>query len=367
MKREVKGIFLVILLVLFLGVVYSYSTATPNPGHTGEDIFVTVSGKTQTLQTAINNNFNGSGASVSSTEKGHLGNGISVSVKGKKQMLQVGIDNKFDGNGASVNSLNPGHDGSSILISVNGVEKTLQQAIDDGDFKKEIAITVSSNTNNLNLETLIKSSGWDGSSATSYVVTINSGVYVGSSNTGSAAIQTGNLGNAIVKIINKGYILGAGGAGGTAGYYQRSPGAGLNGGNAIYASSSLLIENLGTIAGGGGGGGGSSGGKCGKNNFGGGGGGGGAGVIIGAGGFGYERQGWGCPGFSYPGTAGTFTSGGAGGAAQYGGGNGGNGGGLGAAGTSGNSGGAGGAAGNAVVGNSKITWSSRGTVLGNLA
>jgi len=134
MKKEVRLISLGILLILFLGIVYSYSTATPNPGHTGEDIFVAVSGKTQTLQTAINNKFNGSGATTSSLVQGHSGNEILVSVKGKKQMLQVGIENRFNGNGVEVTSLNPGHDGSSILISVKGVEKTLQQAIDDGDF-----------------------------------------------------------------------------------------------------------------------------------------------------------------------------------------------------------------------------------------
>jgi hypothetical protein len=133
MKKEVRLISLGILLILFLGIVYSYSTATPNPGHTGEDIFVAVSGKTQTLQTAINNKFNGSGATTSSLVQGHSGNEILVSVKGKKQMLQVGIENRFNGNGVEVTSLNPGHDGSSILISVKGVEKTLQQAIDDGD------------------------------------------------------------------------------------------------------------------------------------------------------------------------------------------------------------------------------------------
>lgn len=93
-----------------------------------------------------------------------------------------------------------------------------------------------------------------------------------------------------ITIVNYGYIVGAGGAGGKGGvYYNGSPvdinTAGGPGGNALSVSAQTIIKNYGVIAGGGGGG---SGGGSASVYYPGGGGGGGAGYTAGAGGLSYD-------------------------------------------------------------------------------
>lgn len=90
--------------------------------------------------------------------------------------------------------------------------------------------------------------------AVKWEVTINSGVYIWSDSTASAALTTGGPFPAGLTIHNNGYIMGKGGAGGGAG------GAGSAGGTAISIDSTLvtLINYAsGWIGGGGGGAGGS--------------------------------------------------------------------------------------------------------------
>lgn len=231
-------------------------------------------------------------------------------------------------------------------------------------------LVISANTTDVNLWNLAQNSGWN--TFQQLIVTINAGVYIGSSSTGTYALTVfGNFPSG-VSIINNGYILGAGGDGGTG-----NAGVGAAGGPAILAFTqslgTLFITNNGVIGGGGGGGGG--GGTGDRLSGSGSGGGGGAGYVVGAGGVcAYAGS------FNLAnGSAGTFTAGGAGGPpgtnGTYGadgyGGSGGTGGGLGAAGSTGGagivSGGAGGAGGACVSGNSYITWLVTGTRYGTIS
>jgi hypothetical protein len=178
-------------------------------------------------------------------------------------------------------------------------------------------------------------------------LTINSGIYVGSSSTGSYAMTiTGFVAGDTINLINNGVIIGTGGDGG--GGNGGAGGSGAPGGNALLLQCAVNITNNGTIAGAGGGGGatdgGSTYGSClgGGGSFNGTGGGGGAGYDPGSGG-------------ANGGSGGTRTAGGGGGA------NGGNPGQDGA--TSGN-GRAGGAAGKYITNKSYATFLVTGTLLG---
>lgn len=245
--------------------------------------------------------------------------------------------------------------------------------------------TISSNTNDYNLKNAAIAAGWDQVLVIEATVTINSGVFVGSSSTSSAAFQTGSgfPAGSTLAVINNGFIVGRGGAGarlesgiggsgggggagvtnGPGGLRGNVPGsigsngspgtntaggaggadagtavgpainfrhngvAGNAGGLAFLASAPVSVTNNGTIGGGGGGGGqgGSSGDFVGTFSV----------INAGAGGAG--------GGLGAAGSAGSGTPAG------------------------GNSGGAGGAAGAAVNGNSNITWLATGTRLGAIS
>ena len=237
-------------------------------------------------------------------------------------------------------------------------------------------LIISSHTANYDLKTAAIQAGWDGSSAATFNVMINSGIYVYSTLSSAPAFDTGaNFpSGTIINLINNGFIYGKGGDGGNAGLgnaFSPIPGAaGSDGGTAILAQHQINISNNGTIAGGGGGGGGGGGATapdgasycmCG------GAGGGGAGYNPGGGG-----TSCGCQGYvGEPGNNGTITNGGAA-ADGTGGGISGSGGDLGQAGTEGidgtgnlsSVGGAGGAGGKAVIGNNYITWQVQGNIIG---
>lgn len=107
---------------------------------------------------------------------------------------------------------------------------------------------ITSNTLKGNLSSLATAAGWNGSAALE--CTINSGVYVWSNSTSTAALIVNVAG---AKVTNNGYIMGQGGNGG--GQYDGA--YGRNGGPAISitASSTTIVNNSGAyIAGGGGGG-----------------------------------------------------------------------------------------------------------------
>jgi hypothetical protein len=232
-------------------------------------------------------------------------------------------------------------------------------AISMGDFygavnRIAVSLTISSNTNNYNI---FSSKGASYAAGVSDVtLTINSAVSVGSTSTGTYALETGTgwaTGDTIT-IVNNGTVKGRGGNGGNGGAATGgiNGGSGSTGGSAFRAQFATAFTNNGSVYGGGGGGGGGGryiiDGIKGSPDviYGGGGGGGGAGVNGGTGGNG----GAGVHMDGQNGSSGTSSSGGAGGlggveviSSGSGGskpGNGGAGGGLGSAGSAGLNGGA---------------------------
>jgi hypothetical protein len=116
-------------------------------------------------------------------------------------------------------------------------------------------LVIASNTNNYNLSSALQALGWVTAKRARVEITINSGVTVGSTSTGSPAFLVNLKDVDYVTIINNGNIFGAGGAGG--GSFANSNGAaGLPGGTALQALSNVRVINNGIIGGGGGGGGG---------------------------------------------------------------------------------------------------------------
>lgn len=256
---------------------------------------------------------------------------------------------------------------------------------------------------NINLRNAAIAAGWNQSTAVQ--ATINNGVIVSASSTGTPAITVDGSWPGGVTLINNGTIAGMGGGGGVgrsatvaAGVTPPTPPGGSSGGTALSVSVPISIQNNGTVAGGGGGGGGGAGLRAGTSRptseqrvAGGGGGGGRTGNTNSAGGAGGTASG-GSTG-NVPGTAGssgTSANGGAGGpggvypnpgtGAAYG--TAGTGGAGGAYGSTGSTGGnivvisgpsqniypatAGGGGGPCTSGNSFITWTVVGTRLGAL-
>jgi len=232
-------------------------------------------------------------------------------------------------------------------------------------------VTISANTANYVLNTA-KAPGYI-AGITDMILTINSGVIVSSSSTGTAAliVNTSWAAGDTVRINNGGVILGKGGNGGNGSSGGAST-SGTSGGLALQVQRALTMNNTNRIAGGGGGGGG---GGLGQYIDIAGGGGGGGGIGIGTGG---SAGGYG----SGVGVAGTLTSAGSGGnggsnvyspGPKYGptpiqGGAGGAGGTYGSNGSGGANGnpvgntpGSGGAAGACITGNSFITYVATGT------
>lgn len=130
--------------------------------------------------------------------------------------------------------------------------------------------TIASNTTNYNLKSAAIAAGWNQTSALNATVTINSGVFVYSTSTGSYAFDTGSTfpSGSTLALINNGTIIGKGGDGGNGGggtTYTgdgNDPTAGPAGGNggsagpAFIAQYAINVTNNSTINGGGGGGGG---------------------------------------------------------------------------------------------------------------
>lgn len=226
----------------------------------------------------------------------------------------------------------------------------------------QFAFTISANTADANLRTLAVNAGWGGSSKVA--ATINSGVYVYSSSTGSPGLTINGAFPAGVTLVNNGFITGRGGMGGKAPTGRSSATAGQAGGLALAVTVAVTINNVGTIGGGGGGGGASDywqvqSGKSFSGYYGGGGGG---GRVNGA----IDPPDWNPSGPA--GSVGTLSAAGVGGNGS--GGIGGTGGNLGTAGASGSGPGGGrpgGANGAAITGNANITYTATGTRLGGIS
>lgn len=298
--------------------------------------------------------------------------------------------------------------GSAPVRTLYGVSTGAIRLAADGYGKSStFKFNITTNTTNANLRTLAVNAGWD--QTTAVEATVNTGVYVYSTSTGTPALTINGTWPGGVKLINNGYIIGMGGAGGGTNVKI----SGEAGGPAISLGINCTIQNNSYIAGGGGGGrsgsgfagggGGGAGGGRGGNSLnnglaggaGGGpgasgsngvanyaaaslGGGGGGGRILpgtgGAGGTGSTKSGWGggagggggcssddpaCGGINAGGTGGGSNSAGAAGANAC---SAGGGGGWGAA------GGRGGAGGKAVNLNGyTITWTATGTRWGAIS
>jgi hypothetical protein len=230
--------------------------------------------------------------------------------------------------------------------------------------RSAIALTIAANSYNYDVYTNRGPTYVAG--ASDITVTVNPGVLVGSTSTGTYSMLVPSAFNPAdtVTIVNNGVIQGMGGGGGSGGSGgSGSPGGG--GGNALYVNRPTTITNNSVVAGGGGGGGGGTYVQAGPAKspapIGGGGGGGGAGFNGGAGG-----AGGGGPGGSYgAGSPGTSSAGGAGAV------NGGAGGGRGTSGSPGGSGaasgGRGAGGGNYLVGTAFVTWPATGTRQGGVS
>ena len=130
----------------------------------------------------------------------------------------------------------------------------------------QFSFTISSSTQEANLNTLAIAAGWDGSAP--LLCNVASSVYVWSDNTSNPGLLL-NVVDATV--VNNGYIMGKGGAGGGRGNNAATSGSAGGPAINITASGVVITNSIGAyIAGGGGGGGGS---EDEATNYGGGGGG----------------------------------------------------------------------------------------------
>jgi hypothetical protein len=119
--------------------------------------------------------------------------------------------------------------------------------------------TIAADTVNYDIRAVMGAAplGWNTTSKASADVVVNSGVVVGTPNTGAYAMDTGATGwpaTSTITVINSGYIIGHGGNGGNGG-----ASAGGAGGPALLARRAMKLQNTGTVGGGGGGGGGAPG------------------------------------------------------------------------------------------------------------
>lgn len=104
--------------------------------------------------------------------------------------------------------------------------------------------TIATNTNNYNLRSAAIAAGWDQVLALQATITINAGVFVGSSSTSTPAFQTGSSfpAGSTLAITNNGHIVGRGGDGGGGG-----PGSSGGGGGGVVNSSAGTVSSFGNV------------------------------------------------------------------------------------------------------------------------
>lgn len=168
--------------------------------------------------------------------------------------------------------------GFANIIFISPTEAIVSGQIESPVQAFAVNFTITSSTNNFNLKAAALAAGWDGTTILQSTVTVNSGVYIGSTSTSTAAFDTGTgfPSGSQLSLINNGYIVGKGGNGGgsdsATNYYYGTSGCnaiwlvswsgrtdGGSGGLALNAQTAISITNNGTIGGGGGGGGGGQG------------------------------------------------------------------------------------------------------------
>ncbi len=162
---------------------------------------------------------------------------------GSLSLSQVNIELSFAANatismgGAAVRGLFG--NGSGAISMSNGYGKSSQF---------QMSKTLTSSIQNYNLRNDMVANGYEGSGPFTVNLTIASGVYIWSDSTGVPGFDTGALSGGTINILNDGFIIGKGGAGG------HEAGNGAIGGPAMSLSHSVNITNNSYIAGGGGGG-----------------------------------------------------------------------------------------------------------------
>jgi len=140
-----KRLWLVGFLIIVSSFVFAYSSVTPDPGHDGNNIFVTVNGQERNLQELIDTGkfdvrYGITGLPGSSVAFGHIGAAVFVRVNNTNRIFQEAINDgslcSFSGgSGSYSDDVVFGHKGEDIFINFSvGVYKNLQQAINDGDF-----------------------------------------------------------------------------------------------------------------------------------------------------------------------------------------------------------------------------------------
>lgn len=111
---------------------------------------------------------------------------------------------------------------------------------------------ITANLSNYNLASILTANGWDGKLMVDVTITVNSGVVVYSDHVSIPAMSIGHFpAGSIIRLINRGHIIGMGGTGGSG---SNTGINGQDGGDAIWLNYSTSIENYGIIGGGGGGG-----------------------------------------------------------------------------------------------------------------
>jgi hypothetical protein len=157
-------------------------------------------------------------------------------------------------NDAAVRTL-AGVGGSGTVITMQNLQNKSNRVT--------ASATISANTSNYTLNTA-KAPGYS-SGKTDMTLTINSGIFVSSSSTGTAAfiVDTSWAAGDTVTVVNNGTIVGRGGAGGAGGNTNFFNGSnesgkvGAGGGLGLQVQRAITLNNVNRIAGGGGGGGGS--------------------------------------------------------------------------------------------------------------
>lgn len=178
------------------------------------------------------------------------------------------IEDEFGGTGSI--SLSEYYRGGSFVTD-NNTNVPTSGTINFSDFYdgvKQFSYTFSSNAQEVDLNTTLTSAGWNGSDVV--IVTINSGVYIWSDSTSTAALTISSALNGLLTITNNGYIIGKGGRGSSKFVNAESGGPAISN----SASGVTLTNASGAFIAGGGGGG--TGGHN-DSNYGGGGGGAGGG------------------------------------------------------------------------------------------
>ena len=152
------------------------------------------------------------------------------------------------------------YNGLADRNSINRIDDIpLPQPIDSDNINTSFPFTavITSNTLNYNIKDAAIAAGWSGLSPLLANITVNAGVYVYSNTTSIAAMLTGTdipVGSTI-NIVNNGFIMGRGGAGGGTAIGTNAVVSTMAGGPAMEINAPVNITNNSYIAGGGGGGG----------------------------------------------------------------------------------------------------------------